>query len=376
MNKETAILGLANIINAVIPKRKNGIIFYSNPDYTDSCLSLSEFLCASHNRKRFDITWVVRDPKRFKEVEGIRFVKHRSLKSLFYMCRSRYIFRTHSFWGNKYRTNRQIMCVTWHGMPIKSMTGDDLAKIKKTNCNYLLSTSVFFNKELSQSMGIDISKCVITGLPRNDDLFKDNGVTKYWHLDEYNAVILWMPTFRQNKDADYCDGVEAEFGIPLCSKRELDCLNELCQEKNYLLILKLHPWAANKLSDLKYSNILNLKNEDIPVGMSLYNLIGQADALITDYSSVYIDYLLLKRPIGFVIDDIQEYRNSRGFIIEPVEKYMPGMKISSFDELKKWLNAIDKGDGFEAERERMSDLFHVYKDNKSTERVLDLIGLN
>ena len=50
---------------------------------------------------------------------------------------------------------------------------------------------------------------------------------------------------------------------------------------------------------------------DIPVN----RILGKADALISDYSSAAIDYLILDRPIGFLLKDVEEYGNSRGFIL-------------------------------------------------------------
>ena len=57
--------------------------------------------------------------------------------------------------------------------------------------------------------------------------------------------------------------------------------------------------------------------------MTVYTLLRNADGLITDYSSVYFDYMLLDRPIAFAIDDIKEYGDKRGFIFETPEDYMP-----------------------------------------------------
>ena len=69
----------------------------------------------------------------------------------------------------------------------------------------------------------------------------------------------------------------------------------------------------------------------------MYSLLGSADILLTDFSSIYIDYLLLNRPIGFVEDDFDEYSKSRGFIFDNPEEYMPGVKIRSLEDLKTFL---------------------------------------
>ncbi len=50
-------------------------------------------------------------------------------------------------------------------------------------------------------------------------------------------------------------------------------------------------------------------------GLQLYEFIHCADALVSDYSSVAIDYLLLDRPLGFTLDDYKEYTQSRGWVL-------------------------------------------------------------
>ena len=61
--------------------------------------------------------------------------------------------------------------------------------------------------------------------------------------------------------------------------------------------------------------------------LQLYELIGISDALISDYSSVAVDYLLLDRPLGYVLADYEIYREKRGFVFEDPLEYMPGEKI-------------------------------------------------
>ena len=73
--------------------------------------------------------------------------------------------------------------------------------------------------------------------------------------------------------------------------------------------------------------------------IQLYSLLGSVDILLTDFSSIYIDYLLLNRPIGFVAADFYEYSNSRGFVFDNPNDYMPGAKISSLKELKTFLHS-------------------------------------
>ena len=106
----------------------------------------------------------------------------------------------------------------------------------------------------------------------------------------------------------------------------------------------------------------------------LYPLVGRADALLTDYSSVYIDYLLLDRPIGFVTDDWDAYRNSRGFVFDDPRAVMPGPFLTDYAELTTFLSDVASGnDPFQDRRRTLADRFHTYADGQSCERVLRAI---
>ena len=108
----------------------------------------------------------------------------------------------------------------------------------------------------------------------------------------------------------------------------------------------------------------------------LYSLVREADALITDYSSVYFDYLLLDRPIAFVLEDLGSYRGNRGFVVERPLDYMPGEKIYQKEELFSFLLQVEEGeDGYRQARAQIRDQVNYYQDGKNCERLLQLIHL-
>ena len=189
---------------------------------------------------------------------------------------------------------------------------------------------------------------------------------------EYNHYIVWMPTFRVTKK--FQDGIDSELGLSFVTVDNISRLNDCLRDRNILLILKLHPWSAQKVDSISYSNIVNLHQSEIPVNITLYQLLSETDALITDYSSVYIDYTLIDKPIAFVYDDIDEYRRTRGFSFEPVEQYMPGEHIRDFNSLLEWVEHFED-DKFKEMRRELANMFHVYHDANSTERVLKEINI-
>lgn len=372
MRFEKFLIEAAFFLNKLIPKKKNQVFFYSTPDYSDNARAVYEEMVRQGLDKKYSVVWAVKDVQKYKDVLlGVKLVRHRSLKNLWHFCRSKFIFRTHSLWGNKYVKGKQKMCIAWHGMPLKKLVQPD-GSVVKNECDVLTSTAPFFDEELAFSMGMPTDVCKHVGLPRNDALFSA-GKELAERYPGFQKRIIWMPTFRNANGFE--NGVDSEIGIPCVSYAQLSVLNEALHRLNYLLILKLHPWSADKLNGIAFSNIVNLKDADIVGDVSLYHLIGQTDALITDYSSIYIDYLLVNKPICFAYDDLEVYRKTRGFAYEPVENYMPGQKVSDFGQLLAWFEGLEKEDCFANEREELKKLFYVYPDGNSSKRILLEMGI-
>lgn len=372
MNFENILIKTAYLINTLIPKNNNQVFFYSSPDYSDNARAVYEEMVRQGLDKRYSVVWAVKDICKYKNIlPDVKLVKHRTVRNLWHFCRSKYIFRTHSLWGNKYVVGKQKMCVAWHGMPLKKLVQPD-GKTVKISCDILTSTAPFFDEELVSSMGLDISVCKHVGLPRNDELF-NSGNELSARYPGFKKRIIWMPTFRNANGFE--NGVDSESGIPCVTRVQLSHLNEVLSSLNYLLILKLHPWCSEKIDGIKFSNIVNLKDSDIAGECSLYRLIGQTDALITDYSSIYIDYLLTDKPICFAYDDLEEYRKNRGFAFEPVEQYMPGQAVTDYEQLISWFEKLEKEDFYEKERAELRKLFYIYQDDKSSARLLNAMGI-
>ncbi len=172
-------------------------------------------------------------------------------------------------------------------------------------------------------------------------------------------VCLYVPTFRQ----DMVD--------PFSSCLDIIRLSEFAKNKNIIIVLKLHPFMQGRYSLSHYPNLL----EYSALG-DIYPLMAQCDILITDYSSIFFDFLLLDRPIVFFAHDLESYLTQDRGMYFPYESMTPGEKCSSQDELEKKLNDIvnDNGDdGYAKMREEIRDYTHDFKDNQSSSRLLKAV---
>ena len=121
--------------------------------------------------------------------------------------------------------------------------------------------------------------------------------------------------------------------------------------------------------------VILIKSDDLEKKkMDLYKIINAVDLLITDYSSIYFDFLLLDRPIIFTPMDLDEYRSNPGLLLEPYEFWTPGYKcLNQSDLQEKILLELRDGGSYGKERSVIKNIVHKYQDAYSTKRVLDLI---
>ncbi|MEF2243935.1 CDP-glycerol glycerophosphotransferase family protein [Paenibacillus sp. IITD108] len=278
----------------------------------------------------------------------------------------------------------------WHGFPIKGLgyTEKPAVENEKQHQHWLqfddiASYSSFYNIVMGACMGIPRDKFVTTGMPRNDFLYRTNGREKLEKLLNVNfadqKIIYLMPTYRQSKWLKQTSGNRNWSNIfGFDSFREAD-FSEFLKENNIALVIKTHPLEEEEvmpyLNRLGDENIYLLPDQVLlDQRTDLYETLNAADLLITDYSSVYFDYLLLDRPILFTPVDLDEYSESRGFVLEPYEMWTPGPKIMSQSDLQVEITKLFYNESYyDLERRKLKEMVHVFMDGKSSERVWDRI---
>jgi CDP-glycerol glycerophosphotransferase (TagB/SpsB family) len=203
----------------------------------------------------------------------------------------------------------------------------------------------------------------ITGLPRTDSFFTDNKdiyIDSHPHIksimdnkDDWEKIILYAPTFRRDKEnIDYINYQE---------------LNKILVEQNTLFVVSLHPKLYKVNNDDEFSNI-----EFIEAGWDVYPFLKDFDMLITDYGSIFTDYLILNKPILFYTPDIDEYEKVTG-LYNGYKDLSPGPIIKEQSELFNFIEKINTEDEWKEKRNNLIEKFHTYVDGNSSERVSDLI---
>lgn len=378
-------------INYIIPK-KNIISFSSIPDYSDNSQAIFNYIIKNRTdiSEKYSYVWHINDSKKIELIKAIidkedlnidvKIVKKGSLKSIFSFLRSKYIFSTHGMHNGITCFEKQKQIMLWHGMPLKTigyMNKDD-RKHGAPKGSYFSINGEIFKHIFEKSFLCEADKVHINGQPRNDYLLsKDIDENKINNLFGYNfrkyKNIMFMPTYRKGNDGKgHVDSNIDENKLFSISKDEWEKMDDVLCKSNKKLIVKPHPLESltnlNYLDDCKNIVLIN-DNDILKNNLQLYEILSISDELITDYSSVFIDYLLIDKPICFYIPDFEEYKTRRGFVFENVLENLPGCLCKNIKELIEYIESDE--DLYMEKRKSLNNLYNDIKINKSSQKILE-----
>lgn len=298
--------------------------------------------------------------------EGYEAYMYHSLKGIWFALRGKiYLFDNYSKDINFWQSGGAVKINLWHGIPLKKIQHDNIfdkfrhprniwEKIKnfprnisdeKSN-HYVLTTS--HNLRQIFSSAFKTNNVLVAGYPRNEVLISNEIQNVYSYEEKKDRerileflneeigsknkrMIFYMPTFRQSEKLFFENFDINDFQVFL-------------KENNFLFCIKLHPKSKlnKQFEDIQKQNIMVINKDADP-----YVFLKMADVLITDYSSIYFDYLLLDRPIIFFDYDLKEYLSDSREMYFDYEAFTPGEKVQNYTKMKDAiLNAINSGEEY------------------------------
>ncbi len=285
---------------------------------------------------------------------------------------SRYIFLNDNFLPMAYMDfNPETTVIQlWHAVGafkkfgLSTVTDDNLRELETKisgKLDYVIVSSKNVVPFYKEAFGVAEEKVLALGIPRTDFYFQNNSVEYVKHIKnkfgrlypeiKNKKIVLYAPTFRNKVSID--KDIVKNFNVDLFTE-ELD---------EYCLMVRLHPQINH--AEFSYSDLINVT--DYPDEKELLIL---ADILITDYSSIMIEYALLNKPIIFYPYDYEYYiREERGFYFDYWES-LPGPIACTPQELIK----IIKENTYDFDKiKEFVKLEFDYLDGKSTQRVINHI---
>nr|WP_297885992.1 CDP-glycerol glycerophosphotransferase family protein [uncultured Blautia sp.] len=266
-------------------------------------------------------------------------------------------------YGTGLGKNRLIVNL-WHGVPLKKIALMDpnmkkaariyFKKIFSENYTWILTTSRELVPVMTKSFQVSEDRLRVWGQPRNDCIFAPpdrkqilEGI--YSDLPEYKKVVLYAPTFR-----DY--GNTRLFPFEDFDKKVFE---DFLEQEKILLLLRLHIKEAAAADAYVSSRIRRFGSEEAG---DVTGMLGMFDLLITDYSSIYIDYLLTDKPLMFLPYDRERYLDGRGMNFD-YDEVTPGPKPETMKEFMMEIKEFMNGeDSWKKERDRVNLKFNEVKE--------------
>jgi len=189
-------------------------------------------------------------------------------------------------------------------------------------------------------------------------------------------LFFYMPTYRYTVRGNRLEGNRAWNNLFDFSRFDINEFCNFLEDKDCILFVKLHPAEERYFVDkVPLTKNIKLITNDLLTskGMDLYEILNAANILITDYSSVYFDLLLLDTPIIFIPIDYEKYEESRGFLLS-YEEWTPGPKCTSQEQLQKQILMYLRDKGYyRTERKNILTKTHTYFDGNSCNRTWNFI---
>ena len=214
-----------------------------------------------------------------------------------------------------------------------------------------------------------------TGYPRNDILFgwPEEGSLS-WHLARINVDLQAIQRVKQAANEGkiiclYAPTYRKSLNNPFDSAIDLERLSSFASLNNILIVMKLHPVMQGRYEFSRYSNILVYNSAG-----DVYPLMPLCHLLITDYSSIYFDFLLLDKPIIFFAYDLDSYLEEDSNMYFDYHAVTPGPKCSNQEELENRIEgiiAVNSEDPYEDFRHEIRTFTHDNLDNNSCRRIIE-----
>lgn len=381
----------------IVPRKKNIWVFGSNmgKSFGDNPKYFYLYVNQLKEKEKIRPIWISEEDEIIQTLRenGMESYTIYSVKGVIYsLVAGIYIFDHHTkditFWlsGGAKKIN------LFHGIPLKKIHGDNkfdevrnppnLAKrlrwlIRRIQNerpdHYYLTTSDYVGDIFKRAFRTTKDKELNCGYPRNDVFYTNEylGLNKklsiknkeVFHALALNKqkgkrVLMYMPTFRNSEDH-------------LLNILDFQYLNQYLEKNNALLLVKAHPMSKiqEKLSKIKLSSIMNVNAKEDP-----YIFLTLSDVLVTDYSSIYFDFLLTNRPIIFFNYDLEAYISQSRELYYEYDLVTPGYKAKNMDELIEAISRTLKGeDPFKEHREVIKNKMFDFHDGNASKRLFEKI---
>ena len=364
--------------NAVLYEAFNGSGLLCNPE------ALFRQLRQTPDQARLKHIWALKNPRtarrEFRRDRTVRFVKSGSPAYYRALATSGYLISNATFPPQFSKRTGQIYLNTWHGTPLKHMGYDMVdgafgtANIVRNfvSADYLLAANSFMARQMYERAykldGIFQGRMLLAGYPRIDrqtlSLEQAHGArARLAGLDlGGREIVLYAPTWKGASFAHPDDDLDALLDRVRQIEKGIDT-------RRYVVLLKTHQ-SVHALAAGRTDLARVLVPNDLPTNVVL----GLTSILVTDYSSIFFDFLATGRPIVFFTPDRADFEQARGLYLTPTE--LPGPVCRTAIEVAAIIGQVADHGRLPAFTERYRVAQHDYvgqDDGSASARVIDIV---
>ncbi len=359
-------------------------ISFHGRGYSDNPKAIYEQMRQDPRFVGYCFIWFIKNHKEKNiHIEGAEIKEYFSIPYFYYLSKAKLWVVNCKLPTYIFKKENQVYLQTWHGTPLKRLAHDiDVSEdttfyrsgvsyeqmcnsydVDVARYNYMISPNAFCTKVFQTSFQINRERLIETGYPRNDFISNAtkeecDAIKNKYHLPIDKKIVLYAPTWRDNSyvSAGYTFELKANF------RKWKEILGE-----DTIVVFKPHYLIINTFKD---DPQLDGFLYSIPAQAEINELYVISDVLITDYSSVFFDYAILKRPIYFYMYDLKEYATDlRGFYLD-IHKDIPG-KIYMDEET---LLMDIKNEVYDYSKLNDFNLyFNNHEDGNASKRVVDIL---
>lgn len=372
---KSSVFRILTVLNKIIPKDDSIVMLYSaNKGIQFSLVPLKQYLLDNGYHKKYKIYCGIENMKYAEKDNRVIFIPR--IKAYLMFMKTKHVFYTTGQIPIKPSKSQCVIHMRHGNTNFKTM--GKLTRINNGDeffFTYMAASSPVYKPIMAKEFECSPDNIAVVGDPIIDELL--NSSENSYDFSNYSKMVLWVPTFRKSDYLGYDDSEQEEL-VPLVPETEYQNLNEMLKRNNIKLIIKLHPAQKDFGRLQRHFEYLDIytHEEFLKEGFSLYPLMHQSDALIGDYSSASMQYLVLDKPQGFVIPDYDQYKEKRGFVFKNAKDYMAGHIITNIKELYCFLDAIAAGkDVYKEKRHKVLSMLYTFPDKNNCKRIIELSGM-
>ena len=329
--------------------------------------------------------WAIEDEEELLRLQAeyaaypnVRFVRKNSKQYLRAITEAKYLINNTSFSSYFAKKPGQVFIDTWHSITVKTL-GFDVpdGRISSGNmlrnllmADYILSANRFTTKVFRESYKLDglyEGMILETGHPRNDLVVGSARETVLRKLaargvsvDPNKKIILYAPTWRGTSFSNPTVDIDKYTSFVETVMRRIDTAQ-------YQILVKPHQAVYKHLSAEEKAS-----GKYVPRSIDANALLSAVDLLVSDYSSIYFDFMLTDRPILFYIPDLERYNEYRGLYFTTDD--LPGPATDSAEQIADWICSIGKVQAdYRARYQETKAWACEFDDGQVSKRVLEVV---